>query len=193
MSLTEREVRARVERVESLLGRVESIADARARETALAAVQALVDLYGEGQARIVEHLAAVDDPASATAVATVIAPALARDELVAHLLLMHGLHPDDVETRVARALEQVQPTLRSHGASVTLTALDGSTARLEIETAKSGCGSTAATLRQTVEDAMRAAAPELEHVAIESVAPAPPLVQLAARRSNAPVLAGGAS
>ncbi len=183
MSLTDREVRARAERIESLLGRVETIADVPARELALSAVQALVDLYGEGLARIVEHVAASDDASLATA--------LAGDELVSHLLLLHGLHPDDTETRVERALEGARPSLRSHGADVVLVAIDDGGAQLRIETTRSGCASTAATLRQTVEDAVRAAAPELDRVAVESAAPPPPLVQLAhPRRASAGAGAG---
>ena len=39
--------------------------------------------------------------------------ALAADELVSGLLLVHGLHPYDVTTRVARALDSVRPYLGS--------------------------------------------------------------------------------
>lgn len=186
MSLSNREVRERVERIESLLGRVETIGDAPAREVALATVQALVDLYGEGLARIVEHVAERGDAS--------LAATLAGDEVISHLLLLHGLHPDDVETRVGRALEGARPSLRSHGADVMLVAVEDGAARLRIETTRSGCASTAATLRQTVEDAVRAAAPELERVEVDSAAPPPPLVQLVGpRRTGAPLLAGETS
>ena len=37
--------------------------------------------------------------------------ALADDELVASLLLVHGLHPDDLDERVERALDVVRPYL----------------------------------------------------------------------------------
>ena len=71
--------------------------------------QALLDLYGEGLARIVD-----------VAVATTAAAALADDELVAHLLLLHGLHPVPVEERVRGALDEVRPYLESHGGDVEL-------------------------------------------------------------------------
>ena len=41
--------------------------------------------------------------------------AVAGDELLGHLLLLHDLHPVDVGTRVASALEEVRPYLGSHG------------------------------------------------------------------------------
>ena len=38
---------------------------------------------------------------------------------------VHGLHPYDVETRVARALEGVRPYLGSHGGDVEFLGIDG--------------------------------------------------------------------
>ena len=45
---------------------------------------------------------------------------LADDEVVGNLLVLHDLHPDDVDTRVQRALEQVRPYLGSHAGGVSL-------------------------------------------------------------------------
>src|SRR6185436_20881762 len=75
-----------VAEVEALLDRLDALPDAAARETATATVQALLALYGEGLGRIVERIG----PAQARALA-------ADDELIAHLLLLHGLHPVPVE------------------------------------------------------------------------------------------------
>ena len=44
-----------------------------------------------------------------------LADALAGDELVAHLLLLHGLHPVPLEARVRGALDEVRPYLETHG------------------------------------------------------------------------------
>src|SRR5690348_6630314 len=101
MPLTDREARERVARVELLLEQIDAIGDRRARETAVASVQALLDLYGEGLARIVGHVAEQCGSAEEERLAT----ALAGDELVSHLLMLHGLHPDDVKRRVEGALE----------------------------------------------------------------------------------------
>jgi hypothetical protein len=57
-------------------------------------VEAIVELYGEGLARIV---AMVPDPRE-----------LARDPLVEQLLLLHGLHPVPIGDRVRRALAEVR-------------------------------------------------------------------------------------
>ena len=71
----------RVAKVEGLLGDLESLHDRVAQEKAMQVVQALLDLYGEGLARLVPLL---DDEGRRAA---------ADDELVCHLLLVHDMHP----------------------------------------------------------------------------------------------------
>lgn len=141
-----REVQERVARVEALLGEIE--ADPKATEV----VQALVDLYGEALARLL----AGADPVE--------------DELVSHLLLVHDLHPVNVETRVQRALDEVRPYLGSHGGDVELLGIEGGVAHLRLGGSCDGCASSAATMQLAIEDAVRAAAPELESVEAEGVA-----------------------
>ena len=62
---------------------------------------------------MVAHVADRDDDGA-------LAEALAGDELVAHLLLLHGLHPVPLEERVRGALDEVRPYLDSHGGDVEL-------------------------------------------------------------------------
>src|ERR687885_21749 len=147
------EVRELVARVESLLGGLD--------EQATEAVQALVELYGEALSRFL----AGADPTS--------------DELLSHLLLVHDLHPVDVETRVRRALEDVRPYLGSHGGDVALLAIEDGVARVRLEGTCNGCPSSAVTLRNAIEEAIFRAAPELERVDAEGAEePKPALVQI---------------
>jgi len=166
------EARAQVERVEALLGEVESLADARARDTATATVGALLELYGEGLARLLAHA----DGAGAGG----FAEALAGDELVSHLLVLHDLHPVPLEARVRAALEEVRPYLESHGGDVELLAVEEGVVRLRMQGSCDGCPSSAMTLKLAIEDAIRKAAPEVEEVEAEGAEePAPPaLIQL---------------
>src|SRR5262245_27602656 len=154
-------VRTHVVRTEALLARLEE-ADPPASGVAMACVEALVRLYGEALARVMAHAAH-----------TTLAPALAGDELVSHLLLVHGLHPDDVETRVARALDEVRPYLRSHGGGVELVGIRDGVARVRLQGTCNGCPSSSATMRTAIEDAIRRLAPELDGVDAEGVAAAP--------------------
>jgi Fe-S cluster biogenesis protein NfuA/nitrite reductase/ring-hydroxylating ferredoxin subunit len=93
----------------------------------------------------------------------------AADELVASLLLVHGLHPHGVERRIEDALDSVRPYLGSHGGDVTLLDVVDDVVRLQFAGSCKSCPSSAVTLEFAVEDAVRAAAPEI--TTIEVVAP----------------------
>ncbi|HWX87061.1 MAG TPA: NifU family protein [Solirubrobacteraceae bacterium] len=177
---------AQAARVESLLGQLEALPDAAARDMASEAVQALLELYGEGLGRIVDVLAAHDDGT--------LAQALADDELVAHLLLLHGLHPVPVEERVRGALESVRPYMESHGGSAELLGVEDGVAHVRLQGSCSGCPSSSITLELAIEKAIFDVAPDVEEVLAEgAVAPpaAPPgLLQLEMLRPGcAPVTA----
>jgi Fe-S cluster biogenesis protein NfuA len=149
------EVRELVGRVEALLEQIDG--DAKAAE----AVQALVELYGEALARFLTGV----DPTE--------------DELLSHLLLVHDLHPVDVETRVRQALEDVRPYLGSHGGDVELLGVSEGVARVRLAGTCNGCPSSTVTLRNAIEAAITSAAPELERIDAEGVAePRPALVQI---------------
>jgi Fe-S cluster biogenesis protein NfuA/nitrite reductase/ring-hydroxylating ferredoxin subunit len=151
--------------VERLLEEVESLPDPVAREKSTEMAAALLDLYGAGLERIVEEIAARDDGE--------LAQALAADELVAHLLLLHGLHPVPLEGRVMQALGEVRPYLESHGGNVELLAVEGAAVRLRMEGSCSGCPSSAMTLKLAIENAIHKAAPEIEEVIAEDPAAGP--------------------
>ena len=81
---------------------------------------------------------------------------------------MHGLHPDDVGTRVARALDGVRPYLGSHGGDVELVGLtDDGRVRLRMLGSCDGCPSSSVTLTLAVETAIRDAAPEVSGIDVE--------------------------
>ncbi|MGI5204268.1 hypothetical protein ACQEU6_22130 [Spirillospora sp. CA-108201] len=121
------------------------------------AVQALVELYGEALDRIVRLSA---DAAK-----------LAGDELVCHMLAMHGLHPETPEARVRRALAALEGFLAKHRTSVELTGVDGNAVRLRA--AAEGRAAPPRPVLDAVKRAALAAAPELERVDVEVEAPAP--------------------
>jgi Fe-S cluster biogenesis protein NfuA/nitrite reductase/ring-hydroxylating ferredoxin subunit len=182
------EPRELVAEVERRLAEIEALEDRRAQEAATAAVQALLELYGTGLERIVENIAARDDGQLATA--------LVDDELVAHLLLVHGLHPVPLEQRVLDALAEVRPYLESHGGNVELLAIDGPAVRLRMQGSCSGCPSSAMTLKLAIENALTKAAPEIEDVIAEDPPSedAAPLLQIEvapALRSDGWTMAGG--
>jgi len=149
------EDRELIGQVEGLLGELESLADPAARDTALETVQAVLELYGSGLERIVESVG----PLQATT--------LASDELVGHLMLLHGLHPVPVEERVRDALEGVRPYLGSHGGDVELIGVVDGVARVRMQGSCEGCPASSMTLKLAIEDAVLKAAPDVDAVEAE--------------------------
>lgn len=147
------------DRIQTLL-EATSAGGVAARERAEQLVSEVVELYGAALARIVDLIgnSAVIDR-------------LAADDLVASLLLVHGLHPHDLRRRVSDALERVRPYLGSHGGDVHLLEIIGDTVQLEFAGSCKGCPSSAVTLQLTVEDAIRTAAPEISSIEVVSAEP----------------------
>ncbi|HEU4359969.1 MAG TPA: NifU family protein [Mycobacterium sp.] len=169
-SQTDAQWRTAGDRIQTLLEATSS-GGAAARERAERLVGEIVELYGAGLARMVDL---IGDPA--------VIERLAADDLMASLLLVHGLHPHDLHRRVSDALEKVRPYLGSHGGDVHLLEIVEDTAggsadytvRLEFAGSCQGCPSSAVTLELTVEDAIRAAAPEVSSVVVSAPAGASP-------------------
>jgi len=150
LGLPDEEVRERVARLDDLLGRLEHL-PGPAVDVAMEAIEALTEVYGTALARVVALVS--------TGSAGV--RELADDEVVGHLLLLHGLHPDPPGERIARALDEVRPELGEKG-DVELTGIDDGVATIRVTAA--GCSSTAARTASAVRDVVLAAAPELADV-----------------------------
>lgn len=162
------EERRRTERIETLIQEVSSFPDPHARATTQELIQALLDMYGEGLARMLE-LTAETEASGLTLI-----EALAGDDLVGSLFLLHGLHPVDIETRIARALVDVRPYLKSHGGNVELLRVQDGIAYLRLEGSCHGCPSSTITLKLAIEEAVYKAAPDLDGLQVEGVTEPPP-------------------
>ncbi len=161
MNATDNDFRVRMGRIETLIEEIERFADPAAQAAAREIVQALLEFHGAALADLVGHVAATGPPGR------VILNEMARDDLVSNLLLLHGLHPHDLEARVAQALDRVRPQLASHGGNVELLGVEGGVVRLRMEGSCHGCPSSAATLRQTIETAIYDSAPDVAGVEVE--------------------------
>ncbi|WP_202450893.1 MULTISPECIES: NifU family protein [unclassified Streptomyces] len=172
--------RATGERIDALIAASAS-GGAAARERSEQLVRLVTDFYGAGLTRLldlVHEQGRLDDDVLA---------ALAADDLVASVLLVHGLHPYGVETRVERALDSVRPYLGSHGGDVELLGVtaDGAVT-LRLLGSCDGCPSSSATLELAVRGAVEAAAPEVTAIEVETAddkasAPVVPVDALFAR------------
>lgn len=161
-------------RLETLLSEVESIPDPRARAQTGRVVQGVMEFHGAAVARMLECLVAAGSAGRA------LIDNMAVDDLVGSLLLLYGLHPQDLLGRVGAALEKVRPYLASHGGSVELLEItNGAVVRLRMQGSCHGCPSSAATLKSTIEAAIYEKAPDVTAIEVDGVqaetdAPRPP-------------------
>lgn len=149
-------------RIEEILDRLSASGEPANVAAAEELVRCLMDFYGNGLARVLHLLsAAPGEPL----------PRLLGDELVASLLVLHDLHPEDRGTRIGRALDSV----RQHELEVA--GFDEQTGTLRLRAAASGgCGCGSGTgAREAAEAALACFAPEVTVVEVES---APALLQI---------------
>jgi Fe-S cluster biogenesis protein NfuA len=102
-----------------------------------------------------------DDPNSGRA----IVDNLAKDSVVSSLLVLYSLHPDDIETRVRKAVDQMLPRLRKLSCNAELVRVDEGVVQLQVNTSGHSCGSSAKDVRAIVEDVVYEFVPDV--VALE--------------------------
>jgi Fe-S cluster biogenesis protein NfuA len=120
-------------------------------ELALAAVCGLAEIYGQALGRALD----LADPA--------LVERMLGDDLIGHLLVLHGIHPQPVEARVARVIENLRAAPSARGAEIELAGIDQGVATVRVSV--TGCGSSAAGgLKRAIRDALLAAVPELADV-----------------------------
>ena len=167
--------RRRIEHLETLIHNLERLPDQTARNQARELAQTLLDFHGTALGRLLERVADMGEQGRA------LIASLADDEIVSSLLLLYGLHPLDTATRVEQALERVRPLLRGHHGDVELEGVVDGVVRLRMQGTCNGCPSSALTLKNAIEEAIYAAAPDVEAIQVEGVVDAPPshLLQIA--------------
>ena len=185
-------VQSQLQSIEALLQRIEKANDPAMSAMAKELVQRLMEFHGAGIERILEiihqHAPPRGGAAENAAVAETI-DTLGRDPLVSSLLLLYGLQPDALETRIHHALENAEPYLKSHGASANLINVDPAGAvTVRLEGATHGCSSTSTGLKRAVEEAIYEAAPDVTAIivegAIDDLSPAAGFVPLSVLSGN---------
>jgi Fe-S cluster biogenesis protein NfuA len=157
-----KEFQLKAERIEELANKLAKVADPELHASAMELVQSVMELHAAAINRMME---VIDGQTQGE---RIIAEIL-NDPLVAGVLILHDLHPEDIETRVLRALEKVRPYLRSHGGDVELIGLEEGVARLRLHGSCGSCPSSSSTLKSAVEEAIHEAAPDVVHIVAENV------------------------
>lgn len=161
----EADFRQQVQKIVGLVNDLERIADPASRDAAKMLVHLLMDLHGRGLERSLEIIFGSDRTGSQ------LIDELGQDSLVGSLLVLYGLHPDDLPTRVERKLEQTRAKLQKMGAEATLVAIEGGNVRVHLRVNGHTCGSTKQSVRAVVEDALYEAAPDLTSLSVEGLDP----------------------
>ena len=166
------------QRIEGLIAKIEAAPDTSVRADALNLAQSLMEMHGAGLDRMMEIVA------RAGASGYALMDDFAGDGLVASLLLLYGLHPHDLETRVLKALDEARPYLQSHGGDVEFLGVTDGAVRLRLAGSCRSCSSSTMTLKLAIERAIYEAAPDVTEIITEgqiapkAPAPANGLVQL---------------
>ncbi|MFF7646207.1 hypothetical protein [Streptomyces canus] len=152
-------------RVEEVLERLTASGDPAAAAAAEELVRSLMDFYGAGLARILHLLSSSPGELPAE---------LLGDGLVASLLVLHDLHPEDRDTRIARALDGV----RDH--TLEVLGFDEECGTLTLRAREAGgCGCGSGTgAREAAEAALACFAPEVRAVDVQTAPAGPTLLQI---------------
>jgi hypothetical protein len=150
----------RIHNIEKLIQRLEASPDSETRAVAFSLMQAVLELHGSGIERMIE-IVFDSGEASKTTIRR-----LGSDPLVSSLLVLHDLHPDDLETRVQQVLNKL------HDQAELLGAFEGV---VRVRLLSSACG-----LKEAVEAALLNGVPDAAAVIVEDALPASTFVPLAA-------------
>ncbi|MGC2238573.1 MAG: NifU family protein [Pyrinomonadaceae bacterium] len=181
----EKDFQKRMQKIEALTGEIEALPDENARSKAIELMQLLMEYHGAAIERVTEIIA------KAGMAGNVIFNDLAKDDLAGSLLLLYGLHPLKLETRIEQALDKVRPFLKSHGGNAELIGVEDGVVRLRMVGSCNGCPSSSATLKQSIEQAIYEAAPDVLAIEAEGAIEEPKrskLVQIKGIQNTSPAL-----
>jgi len=160
------EIASRLGRMEELIRGLEAIADEKAKAMSRELVHSLLALHGEGLSRMLE--VAASSPRGGPD----LVGQMMTDGVLSNLLILHGLHPVALETRVRGALDAVRPRLSLHGGNVELLEITPEgIVRLRLEGNCHGCPSSRETLKYSIEESLNAAAPDICGIEVEGATP----------------------
>jgi Fe-S cluster biogenesis protein NfuA len=155
--------KSRMAQLEELLQRVQAIADPVSRDLTAQIIQTMMEYHGAGLSAMMDRVADCGE------IGRSVIDDFGKDELIGSLLLLYGLHPLGLEDRVRQGLEKVRPYLKSHGGNVELLGVsEAGVVRLRMQGSCHGCPSSAATLKNSIEQAIYDKAPDVAGIEVEN-------------------------
>jgi Fe-S cluster biogenesis protein NfuA len=151
--------------IDELVGRLEKSPDPKLRDSARDLVGTLMELHHSALERILQAI--VENTTVETA--DVLLGKLGVDPEVRSVLLLHGLHPAALKTRIEQALDDVRPSLRAHKGDVEFISVVGNTVELKLVGTCNGCPSSTSTFKNLIETAIFDRAPEIEQISVQGI------------------------
>ena len=159
---SEKEFQEKMRQLGTLVGELDQMPGGGSKVAARELVQLLMEVHRTGLERIMELVFQAGTGASGGA----IIDRLGQDQIVRNLLLLYSLHPDDLETRVLRALDVARARLRKLDGRVDLVSFHEGAVQLRLHTSGHSRGSTIKDLRAIVEGAIYDLAPDVTSLTI---------------------------
>ena len=156
----EKEFQQKVRQLGSLVGDLDQLPGGGSKVAARELVQLLMDIHGTALERIME-LIFESGPEGGAMIGR-----LGQDPIVRNLLLLYSLHPEDIETRVLKAIDKLGSRLRKLDSEVELIGLRDGIIQLQLRTSSHPHGSHAKNLRSIIEDSVYEFAPDLVSLTI---------------------------
>ena len=150
-------------RIQELVEKIQAMPDPATRRMLQETLESVLSFYGHGLSRILQIIEKSGGEGEK------VRAALLRDGGVTGLLLIHGLHPVPIETRLTEALDQVRPYMKSHGGDVELLSLENDFAQLRLKGHCETCPSSTVTLELAVRHAIEEACPDLAGFEVEGM------------------------
>ncbi|MHA3771221.1 NifU family protein [Verrucomicrobiota bacterium sgz303538] len=164
------------ERLQELVEEAATLPDPSSRELLQECMETVLAFYGRGLERVLQLATETDGEERK------LYDRMIDDSILRGLLLIHGLHPDDLSTRLQQALSKIRPYMESHGGDVEILSLDDGVAKLRLRGSCESCPSSTVTMELAVRHAIEEACPDLLGFEVEG-ANSPP-ASAVPRRTN---------
>ncbi len=149
-----------VGRMETSIEALESIGDPNARGLARDLLEAALDLHAIALAKVLTICQEAEN-------GDLVIRDLLADPYVGAVVLLHGLHPQDAETRLRSKLAQMRPHWGVRGFRVELTHVDRTAARVQVTVSDDADRGTNNDLALEIEQVLTEAAPDLDGIMVE--------------------------
>ncbi len=149
-----------VKRLGEFVARFDQMPDSPQKGACKELVQLLMDVHGQGLERMMEVIFESRESGDA------LIERLGKDDVAGGLLLLYSLHPDALETRVLKAVEQLRPRLLKLSCAIELLTIEGDVVRVRIVTKAHSCGSSKNEIQSVIENGIYELAPDVTSLEI---------------------------